>query len=201
MTRPSGVTIQGDAAGSQVISGNEVGIQLTDSASGALIEGTFIGTDKTGAIALPNAHQGILIDQGAWDNTIGGTAATSKNLISTNHWGVEIDGGPPSGPSANSLIGNLIGTDITGQLPLGNEIDGVLISASSGNTIGGLAAAAGNTIAFNTDAGVHVVSGNADTIESNSIFSNGTLGIELDGSSNDMHRGAGAHRRRCPTRP
>ena len=181
----SGVTIQGDAAGSQVISGNEIGIELTDSATAVLIEGTFIGTDKTGSIALPNAHQGILIDQGAWDNTIGGTATTSKNVISTNHWGVEIDGGPPSGPSANALMGNLIGTDITGQLPLGNEIDGVTITDSSGNTIGGIASVAGNTIAFNTDAGVHVVSGNADAIESNSIFSNGTLGIQLDGSSND----------------
>lgn len=180
----SGVTIQGNGAGSQVISGNDVGIELTDSASGALIEGTFIGTDKTGAIALPNAQQGILIDGNAWENTIGGTSSTSRNLISANHWGLVIDG-PASGPADNSVTGNLIGTDITGQLPLGNEIDGVTITDSSGNTIGGITAAQGNTIAFNTDAGVHVVSGNADTIESNSIFSNGTLGIQLDGSSND----------------
>jgi hypothetical protein len=181
----NGVTIQGNADGSQVISGNDVGIELTDSATGALIEGTFIGVDKTGSIALPNAQQGILIDGGAWDNTIGGTTSTNKNVISANHWGIEIDGGPPTGPSANSVVGNLIGTDITGALPLGNEIDGVAITGSSGNTIGGLNAAQGNTIAFNTDAGVDVISGNADTIESNSIFSNGTLGIELDGSSND----------------
>ncbi len=181
----SGVTIEGNAAGSQVISGNEVGIELTDSATDVLIEGTFIGTDKAGSTPIPNAHQGIWIHDGAWNNTIGGTTATSKNLISTNHWGIYIDGGPPNGPSANSILGNLIGTDITGLLPLGNEIDGITITDSSGDTIGGLASAAGNTIAFNADAGVHIVSGNADTIESNSIFSNGTLGIELDPPSND----------------
>jgi hypothetical protein len=180
-----GVTIEGSGDGSQVISGNDVGIEIDDAAYGALIEGTFIGTDKTGTIALPNAQQGILIDGGAWDNTIGGATTATRNLISTNHWGIEINGGPPSGPSANAVTGNLIGTDITGQLPLGNEIDGVTISDSSGNTIGGLIAAQGNTIGFNTDAGVHVVSGTADTIESNSIFSNGTLGIQLDGTSND----------------
>jgi hypothetical protein len=180
-----GVTIQGNGAGSQVISGNDLGIQIMDAASGALIEGTFIGTDKGGAIALSNAQQGILIDQGAWDNTIGGTTSTSRNLISANHWGIEIDGGPPSGPAANWVTGNLIGTDITGQLPLGNEIDGVKLSASSGNTIGGTASGEGNTIAFNTDDGVEIVSGNDDGIYSNAIFSNGLLGIALDGQSND----------------
>jgi hypothetical protein len=193
----TGITIQGNGAGSQVISGNHLGIQLTNSASGVLIEGTFIGTDKTGSVALPNAKEGIRIDQGARDNTIGGATATSKNLISTNHWGIVIDGGPLSGgPSANVIEGNLIGTDITGTLPLGNEVDGVMITNSSpgtapnssDNTIGGLAAAQGNTIAFNTHDGVNIVWGVANTIESNSIFSNGNLGIDLNATSsaNDL---------------
>ena len=66
----------------------------------------------------------------------------------------------------NWIAGNLIGTDITGQLPLGNEIDGIEISGSSGNTIGGTAASEGNTIAFNTVDGIEIVSGTGDEIES-----------------------------------
>ncbi len=182
----TGVTIEGDGQGSQVISGNNVGIDLTEGASGALIEGTFIGTDKTGSIAMPNAQQGILIEQGAYDNTIGGTANGAGNVISANHYGIAIDGGPAVGSQAmNSIVGNFIGTDLTGKLPLGNEIDGIELSASSGNTIGGNASSQGNTIAFNTDDGVDVIGGNADTITSNSIFSNGALGIGLDASGND----------------
>ena len=61
---------------------NDIGIELTNSATGVLIEGSFVGVDKTGSVALPNAQQGILIEGGAWDNTIGGTTTTSKNVIS-----------------------------------------------------------------------------------------------------------------------
>ena len=145
-----GVTIQGNAAGSQVISGNTVGIDIENSSTGTLVEGNLIGTDKTGTLEIPNAQQGLLIANSS-ANTVGGTAGTSMNLISSNHWGIEIDGGPTAD---NLVVGNLIGTDITGQLPLGNEVDGVRISASSGNTIGGTLAEQGNTIAYNSGYGI-----------------------------------------------
>ncbi len=178
-----GVTIEGNADGSQVISGNTVGVEITGpTSSGSLILGNFIGTDKTGTIPLPNAQQGILIEDVA-DNTIGGTATTSRNVISTNDWGVQLDG-----PSAvdNSILGNFIGTDLTGQLALGNEIDGVLLSnGASNNTIGGTGSGDANTIAFNQIDGVLVASGTGDAILSNSIFSNGVIGISLSGTAND----------------
>ena len=87
----SGVTIQGNAAGSQVISGNTIGVELEDSASDNLVEGNLIGTDVTGTLELPNSHQGVLIDDST-GNTIGGTGAASKNLISSNHTGVDLEG-------------------------------------------------------------------------------------------------------------
>ena len=79
-------------------------------------------------------------------------------------------------------MGNLIGTDITGRLPLGNEIHGVLINqGASNNSIGGTATGAGNTIAFNLDNGVDVVglATTGNSIVSNLIFNNGLLGIDL----------------------
>ncbi len=169
-------TIQGNTDGSQVISGNQVGVALIGTgATGNLLQGNFIGSDKTGSHDLGNKDQGILI-QGASDTTIGGTTSAAMNLISANHWAVQLD---LSSTTDNQLEGNLIGTDITGKAPLGNEVNGVLITGALNNTIGGMVASAQNTIAFNNDAGVLVESGTGDAILSNSIFSNGRLGIDL----------------------
>ena len=98
----------------------------------------------------------MLIEE-ASDNTVGGTTAAARNVISANEWGIRMDGSTATG---NIVEGNYIGTDVTGTLPLGNEIDGVIFSTSaSNNTVGGTAAGQGNTIAFNVAAGVLVAVG------------------------------------------
>jgi len=178
----SGNTVTGNANGSQVISGNNVGVAITSSSSTLspsslnLVAGNLIGSDKSGLNPLPNAQAGALIDS-ASRNTIGGTTAAARNLISANDIGLKITI-TTSGASASSNVvqGNYIGTDITGQAPLANETDGVVIDMNaSGNTIGGTVSGAGNTIAFNVLAGVSVESGTGDSILSNSIYSNGQL--------------------------
>ena len=72
-----GVTIQGNAAGSQVISGNTVGVEIEHAASDTLVDGNLIGTDVTGTLELPNSHQGVLIDNST-SNTIGGTVPRAR---------------------------------------------------------------------------------------------------------------------------
>ena len=105
-------------------------------------------------------------------------------MISANQWGIHLDG---AGTSGNAIEGNYIGTDASGGVRLGNEIDGVLITNSaSQNTIGGTAAGLGNIIAFQVMSGVLIESGNQDSILSNSIFGNGMLGITLDPPGNDL---------------
>ena len=79
-------------------------------ATGNLVAGNFIGSDKTGLAALPNSQEGIMI-QGAAGNTIGGNTPSALNLVSANHWGIRIDG---VGATGNLVEGNYIGTDITG---------------------------------------------------------------------------------------
>gem|GEM_PF-1449174 len=174
--------IEGDAKGSQVISGNNQGVVISGATSTRnLVEGNLIGTDKTGLYAIPNAQEGVAI-LGATGNTIGGTTAAALNLISANNWGVRLDDTPvPVYPLEGNLVeGNLIGTDITGKAPLGNEVNGVIVSNNAfSNTIGGTVSGAGNTIAFNVLTGVRVESGTGDSILTNSIYSNGQLGIIL----------------------
>jgi hypothetical protein len=169
--------ILGNAKGSQVISGNNQGIVIAGASSTRnLIQGNLIGSDQTGLNSIPNAQEGVLIE-GAPGNTIGGKTAAAQNLIAANHWGVRLDG-----PAAqNNLVqGNLIGPNITGTAALGDEVNGVIVSNSaSNNTIGGTATGAGNTIAFNVLTGVRVESGTGNAILTNSILSNGSLGIDL----------------------
>jgi hypothetical protein len=174
--------VEGNGAGSQVISGNNVGVEISGAGSQRnLVAGNFIGTNQSGTGPLPNALEGVRIDSGA-GNTVGGTTAAARNLISADHWGVRING---STATSNVVEGNFIGTDVSGVKPLGNEVNGVVISDNaSGNLIGGRSKSAGNIIAFNTAAGVAVQSGISDSILTNSIYSNGVLGIQLLSGAN-----------------
>ena len=111
-------------------------------------------------------------------NAIGGPAAGNGNVISGNDQaGVRLTGGA----TANSVQGNIIGVNASGTGVLGNGI-GVHVDGASTNVIGGLAAGAGNEIAFSTTIGVLVGQGSSDNaIFGNAIHQNGTLGIDLVG--------------------
>ena len=182
------------AAARNVISGNALaGVGLAEAVDN-VVEGNYIGTDVTGTVAVANGvdggNQGIAIVSGSSDNTIGGTTALARNLISGNAgFGVTIaddldyieQGLYTFG---NVVEGNFIGTDVTGALALGNGTDGIQISQASGNTIGGTAGGAGNVIGDNQGDGVAVDAGDAgdsidDAILGNWIYGNDGLGIDL----------------------
>ena len=174
-------TISGTATvgstGLQIISGNNVGVEITGTSTANQVFGNFIGTDATGTYDVGNSKQGVFINY-AQGNIIGLPTSTGFNLISANHTGVEITG---STSTNNVVQGNKIGTDVTGTLPLGNEIDGVYIHQSASfNTVGGSVAAAGNIIAFNIRDGVRIEDASFENpILSNNIFANSENGINL----------------------
>ena len=145
--------------------------------SGSTVAGCFIGADATGSVAESNGD-GIIIDPGASDNTIGGTTAAARNVISGNYAGVVIQG---SGATGNVVEGNYIGVGADGATPVPNAWNGIWINAgASGNTIGGGDTADGNVIAYNAGAGVGVSDDSTgNTIRLNSIHDNGALGIDL----------------------
>jgi CSLREA domain-containing protein len=183
VVRSSNNTIGGTAAGARnVISANAYGVSIYD-ATGNQVQGNYIGTNASGSAALGNTTDGVLLAQGSVGNTIGGTAAGARNVISGNvSSGVFIT----NSATGNQVQGNYIGTNASGSAPLGN-VEGVSIRGPD-NTIGGTAAGAGNTIAYNDGHGVSVfpvaepATGNA--IRGNSIHSNGSKGIELASGGN-----------------
>ena len=167
------VTIGGTTASSRnVVSGNgSYGIRLANG-TGLVVQGNFIGTDVTGMASLGNHQYGILAE--AAGVTIGGSAAGSGNVICGNATsGMSVNG-------AGAVVqGNFIGTDLAAALSLGNSNWGIGVFAS-GATIGGPAAGEGNVIAHNGNAGVAILgSVSGDAIRGNSIFANGTVGIDL----------------------
>jgi CSLREA domain-containing protein len=151
------------------------GIRATANATGIKVRGNFIGTSTSGTSDLGNGNLGVSL-VGASGNTVGGTTPEARNLISGN-----ASSGISLGGSGNKVEGNLIGTNVSGTLNMLNLLDGVTISGNN-NLIGGAGSAA-NTIAFNGLDGVHVFSGNGNRILSNSIYSNGELGIDLSGGT------------------
>jgi uncharacterized repeat protein (TIGR01451 family) len=171
-------TVGGTTAGAgNVISANTgVGVQFITVGTSNLVQGNLIGTDASGSNGLGNGSSGVTINE-ANNCTVGGTVAGAGNVISGNGSnGVRINAVTATG---NRVQGNRIGTRADGATQLQNSSDGVLIlNSASNNTIGG-AAGEGNVIAFNQGAGVMVASGNGNDIQSNSIFSNAGLGIDL----------------------
>ena len=118
-------------AARNVISGNTSdGVFLSGSlATGNVVEGNYIGTDITGTIGLANGN-GVLINNGASRNTIGGTATDAANTIADNRSsGVQILG---TGATGNSIRGN----SIYGNAKLGIDLggDGVTSNDSVGHT-------------------------------------------------------------------
>ncbi len=196
----TGCTIGGTSAGAgNVLSGNLAGVYLDGFAN--VIEGNRIGTDPTGTTAVPNTW-GIFFDSNASGNTIGGTVAAARNLISGNLLdGVLITGANATG---NLIRGNYIGTDVTGTLALANGRDGVLIEqGANGNTVGGASSTATNIISGNGGSGVHLASVGTTN---NSIIRNrigtdvtgtakigNTIGVQINqGASNNLVGGTSA---------
>jgi CSLREA domain-containing protein len=146
------------------------------------IVGNYIGIDATGSSDVSAGYEGILLSDGAEDNTIGGPSEEGRNIISGMNGGIRIFQSSDN-TSGNVIEGNYIGTDRTGTQPLGNGYGIKIESAAHDNTIG-----PGNLIAHNSLDGVWVdgFNTNGNTITQNSVYANGDLGIDLTSSGNDL---------------
>jgi hypothetical protein len=156
-------TVAGD-----VISGNSYAGVWISASSNNVVSGDTIGLGQNGTTAVPNA-QGVEILSGASGNTIGGTTAGARDVISANSGdGVRITG---TGSNGNVVEGDYIGTNAAGEYGLvGNAAYGVSIdTGASNNTIG-------STIYGDRD----VISGNG---ASGIIIANeGTTGNVVEGA-------------------
>src|SRR5262249_8634357 len=134
--------------------------------------------NAVGDAVIGNTSHGIEIV--STNNTIGGTTAAARNVISGNgqneqSGGILITGAFASG---NLVEGNYIGTNAAGTAALGNGGNGVYVAHHPPDTtIGGSTAAAGNVISGNRAYGVEVDTAVRTTIQNNLI------GVKADGTT------------------
>ncbi len=162
-----------------------MGNGMSITSSNNTIVGNFIGTNASGTAGA--GLYGSAISIGGSNNTIGGTTAADRNLISSSMIGISVNG------TGNIIQGNYIGTDITGTLNLGNGYSGIYVTASN-NVIGGTATGAGNLIRYSGYLGGVSITGNITGVSvlGNSIYSNNNLGIDLGNTgvtANDLGDG------------
>jgi hypothetical protein len=190
----SNTTIGGTTAEARnVVSGNgnfgiHVGLIAGGVATGAVIQGNYVGLNAAGTAAVPNGSSGIYLDR-ASNCTVGGTTQGARNVISGNGLaGINVDGGgvdEPGTGTGNVIKGNFVGTDAAGTAGVGNGTAGIFMQRGAhANTIGGSELGAGNVVAFNSGAGVELddilgFGTDGNLIARNSIHSNDGLGIDL----------------------
>ena len=194
-------TIGGTLPGARnVISANGyegIGIEQASALSNR-IEGNFIGTDATGMASRSNGTHGISISGGSW-NVIGGDSPESRNVISGNATnGVYVVALANAGGTNNTILGNYIGTDVTGTNRLANGAGHGVQLAASRNLVG-----PGNVVSGNALSGVAITGANSisNRILGNLIgtdrsgqfaLSNGWSGVTLIGTSSNVVGGADA---------
>jgi hypothetical protein len=187
-------TVGGLASGARnVIAANRgPGVEIMcTGASGNLVQGNLIGTDRTGKVGLggTSSAAGVVlwgVESGSVSgNTVGGATPAARNVIAGNTFdgirlGNEITG---TTVMSNFITGNYIGVDIDGA-SLGNQRSGIrLDSGSVGNTIGGtrtgLACSSGlsNVISGNLLDGVAL-----SAAKNNQVLGN-CIGVGPDGST------------------
>ena len=118
-----------------VISGNGgAGLAMKEVVGNRVI-GNFIGLDASGKALLSNGPQGVVIALRGGGNIIGGPSPADRNVISNNG----VTAVRLIGASGNTVMGNYIGTDASGQVQLGHSrfFTVVLDLASANNRIEG----------------------------------------------------------------
>ena len=188
----AGLTFSGASnctlASLSIVNANGAGVMLFGSFGDRLnsptgfnntVVGNYIGLALDGSVAA-NTGFGLIIGAPA-SQTIGGTAPVDRNVISGNGaGGIQLES------TGANILGNFIGTDPTGQAAAPNQGNGITMSGY-GITVGGTDPGAGNVIAFNTQSGVMTNPGNG--VLGNTIFSNGSKGIDVEGTPSNNGNG------------
>ncbi len=130
----SGPTGQGNVTSAN----RQAGIALTSKPTDAYsnqrnrVLGNIVGLDVKGEQAVGGQQRGI----GIWvaqDNIIGSLTPGENNIVSgQSEMGMELYGDLVSG---NKIIGNYVGTDISGTKTIGNANGGIVVWFGSNNTL------------------------------------------------------------------
>ncbi len=195
-------TIGGTNAGAgNIISGNgKAGVYLQNTGAGNnLVAGNYIGTDASGKVGIGNVFAGITLSA-ANSNQVGGNLPAARNIICANKQdGIFMT----NNSTGNMVTGNYVGVDATGSNAVPNLFNGISISASGSNIVGGTAGG-GNIISGNANYGLQLfagATGNAvqgnyigSDVTGSSLVSNRLSGVRIESSGNTIGGASAAAR-------
>jgi uncharacterized repeat protein (TIGR01451 family) len=138
--------------------------------NGSQIFETDPNTGKPTTTPLPDVN-GLNVNAGG---------TTVKGLVINHFTG---DGIQITSNGQNVITGNYIGTDITGKIAIGNEVDGVGVLDSSNNSIGGTTAGSGNLISGNGGSGVYIVTTPGKGATGRNLVEGNKIGTDVTGMS------------------
>ena len=150
-----------------------------------VVQGNLVGLSPDGSRALANRAHGIDVNYAAQDNLIGGAGPGEGNVSSGNVGsGVEISHG--AGNRRNDVIGNSLGTDITGTTApaharnqeYGINLEGDYPCSTTCPPNAGYSEVAQNTIVNNTLGGIQIDKGQ----QRNDVHDN-RIGVLPDGTA------------------
>jgi len=168
----TGLKLQGGSSTVRAIVFRDLNAGISVESSGNHVEGCFVGTDVTGTVAAANGT-GVVVQAGANGNTIGGSTVGARNVISSNATGIQL-----VNDADNVVMGNLIGTTVTGGAALGNG-DGISATLTTNLVIGGSGGGEGNIIAASSGYGIHISIGSGARVQGNRIGTDVTGTIAL----------------------
>jgi hypothetical protein len=164
--------VGGTATGAgNLVSGNdEIGIALLSQGNHHSLYGNWVGVNSSGTGLRANGNTGIYIDNSGY-NLIGSGSLAGRNVVAGSVTNILVVG--DSGRH-NQIIGNYVGTDITGTAAFNGQSHGIRIDADS-NTVGGAALGQRNVIGGHTYYGIWI-----NGPRKGNVIRNNLLGIGSD---------------------
>ncbi|MCU0429322.1 MAG: gliding motility-associated C-terminal domain-containing protein [Cytophagaceae bacterium] len=174
------VLIGGSYAAKNVISSNRGnGIEINNSNT-ILIQFNYIGTSRSGMLALGNTAHGIQLSGTNTGLVIGGRRRVTGNIISANNLaGINfLDPGNGRANSHGTVVkGNFIGTDSSANQNFGNGLIGIILKSDNciiGDTLNEEGNVIGGARLF---CGLLIANGNNNVVRGNFI------GVSLNGTT------------------
>ena len=159
--------------GSEISEGHVCGLEIYS--DGNIIRGLQVINFSGPGIIVGGCYNEIGGDRGIGIGPFG-----QGNLIGKNSLGIDLCGSA----SFNTIVGNLVGTDVTGTEAWGHQEGLAIEYGCSNNRIG-----PSNIIAYSGGNGISITGQKSlnNTISQNSIYNNGEGGIYLrDGGNNEL---------------
>jgi hypothetical protein len=174
-----GLTITG---GSSIVQGLALhGFQtalVIATVEGNTIQGNFIGLGATGEASLGNAY-GVIVTSPFGADRVGDANPAARNVISGNVVGVSIQG-----TGGKSILGNLIGTDLSGTAAIPNTA-AIELTGCSFCVVGG-SPPARNVISGSFTDAVTLTDGTFNAVRYNTIGLDATGTVDLGNAGNGI---------------